>query len=62
MLCKFLLQPHLVSMLRSAFLGEEGGKMVMLKFSLESKMLHNFQVNISNMTGTAIFKYANQVY
>ena len=62
MLCKFLLQSQLVSMLRSAFLGEEGGKMVMLKFSLESKMLHNFQVNFSNMIGKAIFKYPNQVY
>ena len=30
--------------------------------ALESKMLHNFQVNFSNMIGKAIFKYPNQVY
>ena len=41
-------------MLRSAFLGEEGSKMAIIKFSMENKMLHNFQVNI--------FKYPKQVY
>ena len=42
-------------MLRSAFRGKEGSKMVISKFSLESKILHNFQVNFSNMIGKAFF-------
>ena len=49
-------------MLRLAFRGEKGSKIVISKFSLESTMLHNFQVNFSNMIGKAIFKYPNQVY
>ena len=36
--------------------------MVISKFSKESKMLHNFQVNFSNMISKAIFKYPKQVY
>ena len=41
-------------MLRLAFGGEKGSKMVISKFSLESKMLHNFLVNFSNVIGKAI--------
>ena len=48
-------------MLGSAFRGKEVTKMFILTFSLESEMLHNFQVNFSNMIGIAIFKVADDL-
>ena len=49
-------------MLLSAFRGEEAGKMVIKRFHWKVKCYAIFKSIVSNMIGTAIFKYPNQVY
>ena len=50
-----LLNKFLSVMWRSGFRENEASKMVISRFSLESEMLHHFQVNFFNVIGIAIF-------